>query len=39
MIFLQSLDILQLGLPAVLKLHQNQHQLQYIETVAQHLLC
>jgi hypothetical protein len=30
MIFLQTLDILQLGLPAVLKLHQNQHQLQYM---------
>jgi hypothetical protein len=29
MIFLQTLAILQLGLPAVLKLHQNQHQLQY----------
>ena len=39
MIFVQTLDILQLRLPAVLQLHQNQHQLQYIETVAQHLLC
>ena len=28
--FLQTLDILQLGLPEVLKLHQKQHQLQYM---------
>jgi hypothetical protein len=27
---LPTLDILQLRLPAVLKLHQNQHQLQYM---------
>ena len=39
MIFLQTLDILQVRLPAVLKVHQNQHQLQYIETMAQNLLC
>ena len=39
MIFLQTLDILQLRLPAVLKLHQNQHQFQYISTMAQNLLC
>ena len=31
MIFLKTVDILQLRLPTVLKLHQNQHQLQYIE--------
>ena len=39
MISLQTLDLLQLRLPAVLMLHQNQHQLQYIETMAQQVLC